>query len=153
MKTLITLLTIVLIFFVLNMGSAFADAPIILPDGVDKVDNSVMVAVAVNPFTPLISLTWNAGDETATNPMGSATGFKVYRATKSCVQVSVKNDYVLIDSNVTVLKYDDTNIPIGTRNICYVVTAFNDGGESGLSNQAGKLLNVAPSAPSAPKFN
>lgn len=118
----------------------------------------ILALVSSGAAAQKITLVWNVSDATASNPIGNARGFTVYRAMLPCSQVSTtdKTAYQQIATDITVLTYVDMSIPTGARNVCYVVTAFNyfnGRTESGLSNQAGQSFNVAPAAPSAPKFN
>lgn len=82
-----------------------------------------------------------------------ATGYKVYRAEKPCNQITTPQvDFRVVASSVLQPSYVDATISDRTRHVCYVVTAYNNAGESPFSNSVGKTFNLAPSSPTKPTF-
>lgn len=93
-----------------------------------------------------VTLTWNPNSES------DLAGYKVYRSLRSCASSS-PTDYVLLVTLGRVVSYIDAAIPLTTLSVCYRLTAYDtSANESGLSNTAGKANQVAPGAPTAPKF-
>lgn len=84
-----------------------------------------------------ITLTWSQ--------TGTITGDKVY-----CSLVAGGPYVLLKDITSPAVSYTQSSLPQNTK-ICYVVTAYNTGGESGYSNEV--CGTTLPDKPPAPTLN
>lgn len=100
---------------------------------------NITVTDPVGPPSPPANLTATAGDRSvslAWSASSGATSYKVKRSTTS------GSGYTVVAPSVASTSYTDSGLTNGTR-YYYVVTAANGSGESGNSNEASAVPNVA----------
>lgn len=94
-----------------------------------------------------VSLIWTPNVE------GDLSGYKVYRTLNTCAAATNASMMFVSVVPAPTATFTDALVPAGTKDVCYAVTAFDTSqNESPFSNKAGKSLNFAPSAPTAPSF-
>lgn len=105
---------------------------------------------AIPAFAGSVSLEWT--NPIPTTDQGTATGNRVYRSTDTVACDNVTTPLPMLLQTLTTAPasatYTDTSVPNVNGKVCYEITAYNAGGESGRSNRVSAVTTVNP--PPAP---